>query len=122
MLLNAAIVLAERTATPAPATGGFDITNLFFPLLIVFMIYLMWNNGRKRKRAEQELRTSLAVGVNVILHSGITGTIVSMDDVSAVIESTPKTKIRVVLAAIRGIDTSLDAPAADATDADKDTK
>jgi len=87
---------------------------------------MMWNNGRKRKRAEADLRSSLDVGAKVILHSGITGTIVSLDEVSAVIESTPKTKLRVVLGAIRGIDTTLDAPAAAEDSAaavdDKDTK
>jgi preprotein translocase subunit YajC len=71
---------------------------------------MMWNGGRKRKRAAAELKSSLGVGAHVILVSGITGTIVSLDDSIAVIETTPGITLRVVVGAIRGIDTTLDQP------------
>lgn len=70
----------------------------------------MWNGGRKRKRAAAELKSSLAVGANVVLISGITGTIVSLDDSIAVIETTPGTQLRVLVGAIRGIDTTIAQP------------
>ena len=92
---------------------------------MVFVIYMMWNSGRKRKRAAEELKTSLTVGADVILHSGITGRIVTLDDTHAVIESTPKVRLRVVIGAIRGVDSSFDKPVessagttSDSTDSD----
>ena len=106
MLLN-----VFKTAAPAaPANSGFDLQSLLFPLLLVFLVYMMWNGGRKRKRAAAELKSSLGVGAHIILVSGITGTIVSLDDSIAVIETTPGTLLRVVIGAIRGIDTTLEQP------------
>jgi len=112
--------LIETAAAPA-ATGGFDISSLLFPLLMVFVIYMMWNSGRKRKRAALELKTSLTVGTEVILHSGITGKIVSLDDSHAVIETTPKVRLRVVVGAIRGVDTSIESAAVSSPDASADS-
>ena len=50
------------------------------------------------------------MGAHVLLTSGITGTIVSLDDSIAVIETTPGTQLRVVVGAIRGIDTTVAQP------------
>jgi preprotein translocase subunit YajC len=108
----------QAAAAAATTSQGFNISDLLFPLLMVFVIYMMWNSGRKRKRAALELKNSLAVGTEVVLHSGITGKIVALDDVAAVIETTPKTKIRVLLGAIRGIDTSVAQPVVEALAAD----
>ena len=71
---------------------------------------MMWNSGRKRKRAAAELKSSLGVGAHVVLISGITGTVVSLDDSIAIIETTPGITLRVLTGAIRGIDTSLAQP------------
>jgi len=120
--LNAVTTAAAATA---PTQGGFDITSVLFPLLLVFLVYMMWNNGRKRKKADAELRSSLGVGANIVLHSGVTGTIVSMDEVSAIIETTPGTQLRILLAAIRGIDSTLAQPeveSPEATDEATDNK
>ncbi|MEY4437315.1 MAG: hypothetical protein RL100_779 [Actinomycetota bacterium] len=83
--------------------------DLFLVAALAVLIAMMFFNSRKRKKQMQELQDSLKVGTNVILHSGITGTLVSIDEKRAVLETTPGTKISVVKGAIRGIDT--DAPA-----------
>ena len=107
MLSNA---LRTAATTAATTNSGFDLQSLLFPLLLVFLVYMMWNGGRKRKRAAAELKSMLAVGAHVLLTSGITGTIVSLDDSIAVIETTPGTQLRVVVGAIRGIDTTVAQP------------
>ena len=117
MLLN---VVVNAAATNSSTQGGFDITSLLFPLMLVFLVYMMWNNGRKRKKADAELKSSLGVGANVVLHSGITGTIVSIDDKTAVIESVKGTKLRILIGAIRGIDITLNQPADEATSSNAD--
>lgn len=100
----------ETAAAAATTSTGFDLQSLLFPLLLVFLVYMMWNSGRKRKRAAAELKSSLGVGAHVVLISGITGTIISLDDSIAIIETTPGITLRVVTGAIRGIDTSLAQP------------
>ena len=111
-----------ETAAAAATTGtGFDLQSLLFPVLLVFLVYMMWNGGRKRKRAAAELKSSLGVGAHIVLISGITGTIVSLDDNIAIIETTPKTKLRVLVGAIRGIDTTVAQPAAVADTAEPAT-
>lgn len=56
---------------------------LIFPLLIVFMIGMIFFSSRQRKKqqAQQEtLQNSLSVGDVVVMTSGISGTIVDTDD------------------------------------------
>jgi preprotein translocase subunit YajC len=56
---------------------------LVFPLLILFMIGLLFMSSRQRKKQQQQhdqLTQSLAVGDVVVMTSGISGTIVDVDD------------------------------------------
>ena len=56
---------------------------LVFPLLILFMIGLLFMSSRTRKKQAQQheqLTNSLAVGDVVVMTSGISGTIVDVDD------------------------------------------
>ena len=56
---------------------------LVFPLLILFMIGLLFMSSRQRKKQAQQhdqLTQSLAVGDVVVMTSGISGTIVDVDD------------------------------------------
>lgn len=115
----------ETAAAAATTSTGFDLQSLLFPLLLVFLVYMMWNSGRKRKRAAAELKSSLDVGAHIVLISGITGTIVSLDESIAVIETTPGVTLRVLTGAIRGIDTSLNQPedlSAEQSEPSKDDK
>ena len=57
--------------------------DLIFPLLILFMIGLVFMSSRQRKKQEQQqqgLQNSLAVGDVVVMTSGISGTVVDVDD------------------------------------------
>lgn len=48
--------------------------------LIGLLIFFMFRNGRKRQAQMQELQSKMVPGAEVMLQSGIFGTIVSMDD------------------------------------------
>lgn len=76
----------------------------FIYVVLAGMIGLMFFNSRKRKKQLEELRASIKVGASVILHSGISGRIVSADGDRLVIESTPGTKLTVLQGAVRGLD------------------
>ncbi|MFC5139192.1 preprotein translocase subunit YajC [Actinomycetospora rhizophila] len=57
--------------------------DLIFPLLILFMIGLVFMSSRQRKKQEnqqKDLQNSIAVGDVVVMTSGISGTVVDVDD------------------------------------------
>jgi len=70
---------------------------------LAVMILLLVSQTRKRKKDAENLLSSLAVGANVILYSGIKGTVTEIYGDDLIIESTPKTKLVVVRGAVRAI-------------------
>ena len=76
----------------------------FIYVVLAGMIGLMFFNSRKRKKQLEDLKSSIKVGASVVLHSGITGTVTSIDGDRLVIESTPGTKLKVLQGAVRGLD------------------
>ncbi len=86
--------------------------DLFLVIALGFIIFMMFFNGRKRKKAQAEMQAGIKVGAYVLLHSGILGTIVSQDDKSLVLETTPGTKLTVLKGAVRSIEEAPKKPAA----------
>jgi preprotein translocase subunit YajC len=78
--------------------------DLFLVIALGFIIFMMFFNGRKRKKAQAEMQSGIKVGAYVLLHSGILGSIVSLDEKSMVIETTPGTKLTVLKGAVRSIE------------------
>lgn len=76
----------------------FDI---FLLAALAFLLLVMISSGRRRKKQAQQLTDSLVVGAKVMTHAGIIGTIVEVLDDEVMIESGPRTKLRVVKQAIR---------------------
>ena len=86
--------------------------DLFLVIALGFIIFMMFFNGRKRKKAQAEMQAGIKVGAYVLLHSGILGTILSQDEKSLVIETTPGTKLTVLKGAVRSIEEAPKKPAA----------
>ena len=86
--------------------------DLFLVIALGFIIFMMFFNGRKRKKAQAEMQAGIKVGAYVLLHSGILGTIVSQDDKSLILETTPGTKLTVLKGAVRSIEEAPKKPAA----------
>ena len=78
--------------------------DLFLVIALAFIIGMMFVNGRKRKKAQAEMQSAIKVGAYVLLHSGILGTIVSLDEKNAVVETTPGTQLTVVTGAVRSVE------------------
>lgn len=87
------------------------ITILMFGLIAV-LIFFMFRNGKKRQKAMQELQSGLRPGAEIMLQSGIYGTVVEMNDEEnrATIQSGSSTLV-VHRNAISQIVTPVDAPA-----------
>lgn len=76
---------------------------LVLPLvLLAVMMFFMWRGNKRNQERQQQMRQSMAPGVEVMTQAGIYGTIVDFDEANnvAVIESTPGTRIRVHSATI----------------------
>jgi preprotein translocase subunit YajC len=80
--------------------------DVFLVVALAILIAMMFLSSRKRKKQAQTLLDSVKVGAAVVLHSGITGTVVSIDGDRAIIETTPGVKISFLKGAIRSVDTS----------------
>jgi preprotein translocase subunit YajC len=86
--------------------------DLFLVIALGFIIFMMFFNGRKRKKAQAEMQAGIKVGAYVLLHSGILGSIVSLDEKSLVLETTPGVKLTVLKGAVRSIEEAPKKPAA----------
>jgi len=78
--------------------------DLFLLVALAAVIFMMYFNGRKRKKAAAEMQSGIKVGAYILLHSGILGTIISLDEKSLVVETTPGTKLTVLKGAVRSIE------------------
>jgi preprotein translocase subunit YajC len=83
--------------------------DVFLVVALAILIAMMFLSSRKRKKQAADLLSSVKVGSSVVLHSGITGKIVSLEGDRAVIETTPGTKISFLKGAIRNVDASVKA-------------
>lgn len=79
-------------------------------ILLVFvagLFALMWNNGRKRKKAAAELQNNLVAGTDVMLSSGIFATVVSVADDKVTVSSGTSTLVVAKGAILRVIPSEL---------------
>jgi preprotein translocase subunit YajC len=76
--------------------------------VLAVMVVLLVSQNRKRKKEALALVDALTVGANVILHSGIKGTVTLVEESELEIESTPGTKFRVVKQAVRTIEPKIE--------------
>lgn len=74
-------------------------TTIVIYVLMIGLMFVMWNNGRKRKKAAAEMTASLKPGTHVMLTSGFFCTIISMDTDRATVRSGDSTLV-VALGAI----------------------
>jgi preprotein translocase subunit YajC len=86
--------------------------DLFLVAALAILIAFMFTSSRKRKKQAEALLASLKVGSSVVLHSGITGKVTSLNDDRLVIETTPGTKIAMLKGAVRSVDASAETKAA----------
>lgn len=86
-------------------------TLILIALMVVAFYFLILRPQKKRQQAVQQTMSQLQPGTRVLLGSGLFGTIVSIGDKQAVLETSPGVELTVLKQAIARI----------ATDADEDT-
>ena len=73
---------------------------LFIPMIVIFY-FLLIRPQRKREKAEQNMRSSLEVGDEIVTKGGIIGRVVSIRDDNLMIETgSDRNKIRIVRDAV----------------------
>ncbi|MEN9715149.1 MAG: hypothetical protein RJA35_616 [Actinomycetota bacterium] len=87
-------------AATKASTAGY--TDFIMYGLIAVMVFMMFRSSRKRKKQAAEMQAQLVPGAKVVLHSGIVGKVLSIDDQNLVIE-TAGSKLEVMKGAVRSI-------------------
>ena len=80
-----------------------DSNTLQLVLIIAVFVAFLFFSSRKRKKQAETLNDTVKVGANVVMLGGITGKIVSINNDTVVVESTPGTKIEFMKAAVRNV-------------------
>jgi preprotein translocase subunit YajC len=83
--------------------------SLFLLLALAFLGAMLFYSSRKRKKAAEALRSSIAKGSYVMLTSGILGTITKVMDDRVEFETAPGQKMIVAIGAVRSIEEELKA-------------
>jgi len=65
---------------------GFDPLNIVLIAVFVLLIFFMFRNSRKNKAKQEELRTQIVPGAEVMTNFGLFGTLVSIDEFTNVAE------------------------------------
>ncbi|ASR56747.1 preprotein translocase subunit YajC [Cellulomonas sp. PSBB021] len=86
-------------------------------ILAVAAFWFMSRKSRKQQRAQQEFRSTLQPGDEVMTASGMMGVVVEVEDDTITLESTPGSRTRWVRAAIAK---KVEAPVADDQPSDED--
>jgi len=87
-------------ASPDKA-GGFDITGLIFPILIVVVFYFFMIRPQLKKAKDQKkYRESLKKGDKIITIGGIHGKILDIQETTLIIEVESGNKLKIERSAI----------------------
>ncbi|MFC7492261.1 MULTISPECIES: preprotein translocase subunit YajC [unclassified Knoellia] len=75
--------------------SGAGVGNLLVLALPLALLAFLMLSQRKRGRAVQDFQAALTVGDEVVLTSGLYGTITTLGDVAATLEIAPGVQVRV---------------------------
>ena len=73
-----------------------DAMTLFMMAVLAVLVFFMFRNGQKRKKAALELQNQVVVGAHVMTTFGVYGTIKSIDEAEyiVVLETSPKNTLK----------------------------
>lgn len=92
-----------------------DPMTLFMMAVLAVLVFFMFRNGQKRKKAAEELQKTVIPGAHVMTTFGVYGTIKSIDDAEniVVLETSPKNTLKLHRQAIaRVVENAAVAPTA----------
>lgn len=98
------VVFAQETATPeeAPRDQGMMQTFIMIAIALIFFYLILWRPEQKRRKATEQLRTSLKKGDRVTA-MGIVGTVVRVDEHTIILKMYDGSKIEMLKAAVSDV-------------------
>lgn len=78
--------------------------DIILVLALGVLILFMFTNNRKRRKQAEALVNSLKVGDQVLLHSGIFGKVIDLEEDRLTIETAPKVKLTIIKQAVRSVE------------------
>jgi preprotein translocase subunit YajC len=74
-----------------------DPLTILMVVILAALVFFMWRNSRKRRHDQEQTRSKMVPGAEVMTNFGLYGTLVSVneDDYSAVIETSPGHVVKV---------------------------
>ncbi len=98
-------LLAQANGQPAGREGNLMQTIIMIGIAVVFFYFILWRPERKRRKALENLRSSMKKGDRVTA-MGIIGTIDKVQDKSVILKMIDGAKIEVLKAAITEVQPS----------------
>lgn len=71
--------MTSTVIAQADQPSGFDPMTLILILAFAFLIFMMFRGRKKAQKKQQELRSQLAVGSEVMTNFGLFGTVAAID-------------------------------------------
>src|SRR5580692_3190531 len=100
-LLPTAAVFAQDSA-PASPGGGITQTLIMIGIALVFFYFILWRPEQKRRKASEQMRSSLKKGDRVTA-MGIVGKVDRVQDHTVVLKMIDGAKIEMLKAAITDV-------------------
>jgi len=97
-----ASAMAQEASSVAP-TGDVTGTLIMFGGLFAFMYFFMIRPQRKRQKEHNELVGGLSKGDEIVLNSGMLGTILKVDDNYLVIETGNSVELKFQKSAVHAV-------------------
>lgn len=91
----------------APAGGGYQMLIMIGIIIVVFYFFMI-RPQQKKQKAETKMRESLGKGDKVTTIGGIHGRIVSVDDLTALVEVDNGVKLKIEKTALKPAGAELD--------------
>lgn len=99
-LLQGSSPVAPGTGAEPPKGPGYEMFIMIGVIIVVFYFFMI-RPQQKKQKAEQKMRESLSKGDRVVTIGGIHGKIVSVDDLTAMIEVDNGVKLKMEKAALK---------------------
>jgi len=108
LLLLPAAGLFAQDAAPSPG-GGLTQTLIMIGIALVFFYFILWRPEQKRRKASEQMRSSLKKGDRVTA-MGIVGKVDKIQEQTVILKMVDGAKIEMLKAAITDVQPSAEEP------------
>ena len=108
-------LFAEGEAAPSSGQGSMVQTLIMIAVALAFFYFILWRPEQKRRKAMEQVRTSLKKG-DKITAMGIIGTVIKVQETTVIVSLYEGAKMELLKAAITDVKPSGDEKVVEASD------